>query len=164
MVVTLPSSVAAWTAREPTVTAPPKTVAPLDTVSASPAPVTGPVKLMPLPLSDKASNITPGDTTSTIAPNLPSPPVGSNANSVDYLRAAQSALQGGRTGEAQQSLEMAQTRLLDRSVVMGQTNNPSENPAVSQISQALKALAHNDRAQTMQLIQSTIPMATASAQ
>jgi hypothetical protein len=49
-------------------------------------------------------------------------------------------------------------------VVMGQTNNPSDNPAVSQISQALKALAHGDRAQTMQLIQSTIPMATASAQ
>jgi len=49
-------------------------------------------------------------------------------------------------------------------VVMGQTSNPSDNPAVSQISQALKALAHNDRAQTMQLIQSTIPMATASAQ
>jgi hypothetical protein len=29
----------------------------------------------------------------------------------------------------QQSLEMAQTRLLDRSVPMGQTNNPSDNPA-----------------------------------
>ena len=119
---------------------------------------------MSLPLGTRASNIDQRDTHSSIAPNLPSPRVGENANAVDYLRAAQSALQGGRTGEAQQSLEMAQTRLLDRSVVMGQTNNPSENPAVSQISQALKALAHNDRAQTMQLIQSAIPMATASAQ
>ncbi len=79
-----------------------------------------------------------------------------------YLRAAQSALQAGRTGEAQQSLEMAQTRLLDRSVPMGQTNNPSDNPAVSQMSQALKALAAGDRAQTMQLIQSAIPAAMAS--
>ena len=33
-----------------------------------------------LPLSDKASNITPQDTTSTIAPNLPSPAVGPDAS------------------------------------------------------------------------------------
>ena len=91
------------------------------------------------------------------------PACGAGRESADYLRAAQASLPAGRTGEAQQSLEMAQTRLLDRSVVMGQTDNPSDNPAVSQISQALKALAHGDRAQTMQLIQSTIPIATASA-
>ena len=60
---------------------------------------------------------------------------------MDYLRAAQSALQAGRTGETQQALEMAQTRLLDRSVPQAQTNNPSDNPAVTQVSQALKALA-----------------------
>ncbi len=59
---------------------------------------------------------------------------------------------------------MAQTRLLDRSVPMGQTNNPSDNPAVTQISQALQALAARDRAQAMQLIQSAIPAATASSQ
>ena len=110
-----------------------------------------------MPMGTRASNIDASDTRSMIAPNLPSPPVGPNANAVDYLRAAQSALQAGRTGEAQQSLEMAQTRLLDRSVPMGQTNNPSDNPAVTQISQALKALAAGDRAQTMQLIQSAIP-------
>lgn len=119
---------------------------------------------MSLPMGTRASNIDAADTRSVIAPNLPSPPLDRNASAADFLRAAQTALQANRTGEAQQSLEMAQTRLLDRSVVMGQTNNPSENPAVSQISQALKALAHNDRAQTMQLIQSAIPMATASAQ
>ncbi len=112
---------------------------------------------MSMPMGTHASNIDAGDTRSTIAPNLPSPPIGPNANAADYLRAAQSALQANRTGEAQQSLEMAQTRLLDRSVPMGQTNNPSDNPAVSQVSQALKALAAGDRAQTMQLIQSAIP-------
>lgn len=119
---------------------------------------------MSLPMGTRASNIDPSDTRSMIAPNLPSPAIGPNASAVDYLRAAQSALQAGRTGEAQQSLEMAQTRLLDRSVPMGQTNNPTDNPAVIQISQALKALAAGDRAQTMQLIQSAIPAATASAQ
>ena len=119
---------------------------------------------MSMPMGTRASNIDQSNTRSMIAPNLPSPSIGANANAVDYLRAAQSALQAGRTGEAQQSLEMAQTRLLDRSVPMGQTNNPSDNPAVTQVSQALKALAAGDRAQTMQLIQSAIPAATALAQ
>lgn len=118
---------------------------------------------MSLPLGTRASNIDQSDTHSSIAPNLPSPRVGENANAVDYLRAAQSALQSGRTGEAQQSLEMAQTRLLDRSVPQAQTSNPSDNPAVSQISQALKAVAAGDRMRSMQLIDSAIPSAMAMA-
>jgi hypothetical protein len=119
---------------------------------------------MSMPMGYRASNIDQSNTRSWIAPNLPSPAIGPNANAVDFLRAAQSALQAGRTGEAQQSLEMAQTRLLSRSVPMGQTGNPSDNPAVAQISQALRALSAGDRAQTMQLIQSAIPAATALAQ
>ena len=47
-------------------------------------------------------------------PNLPTTLVGPNATPADYLRAAQQSLQAGRTGEAQQALEMAETRLLDR--------------------------------------------------
>jgi len=116
-----------------------------------------------LPMGNRASNIDQNNTRSVIAPNLPSPNVGSNATAGDYLYAAQAALQAGRTGEAQQSLEMAQTRLLDRSVPQAQTNDRSDNPAVSQISMALKALAAGDRAQTMQLIQSAMPAATAMA-
>lgn len=119
---------------------------------------------MSLPMGTHASNINPTDTRSQIAPNLPSPAVGPNATAADYLQAAQAALQAGRTGEAQQSLEMAQTRMLDRSTPQFQTGNPSDNPAVSQISRALQALAAGDRAQCAQLIQQTIPMATASAQ
>jgi hypothetical protein len=119
---------------------------------------------MSMPMGTRASNIDQRDTRSVIAPNLPTPPVGPSANPADYLRAAQSALQAGHTGEAQQALEMAQTRLLDRSVPMTQTDKPSDNPAVRQISEALKALAAGDRAQTMDLIQSAIPAATASAQ
>lgn len=118
---------------------------------------------MSLPMGTRASNIDQSDTRSMIAPNLPTPPLGPDASAADYLRAAQNSLQAGRTGEAQQALEMAQTRLLDRSVPMGQTNNPSDNPAVTQISQALKALAAHDRMQTMQLIQSALPAATAMA-
>jgi hypothetical protein len=119
---------------------------------------------MSLPMGTRASNIDAADTRSVIAPNLPSPQLDRNASAVDFLRAAQTALQANRTGEAQQSLEMAQTRLLDRSVPMGQTNNPSDHPAVTQVSQALRALAAGDRAQTMQLIQAAIPAAMASSQ
>ena len=119
---------------------------------------------MSLPLGTNASNIDQSDTRSQIAPNLPSPVIGPEASPADYLRAAQQSLAAGRTGEAQQSLEMAETRLLDRSVPMGQSGVPAQNPVIGQINQALRALAAGDRAQTMQLIQAAIPGAMASTQ
>jgi hypothetical protein len=118
---------------------------------------------MSMPMGTRSSNIDQNDTRSLIAPNLPSPPVGADSDPVGYLRAAQGALRAGHTGETQQALEMAQTRLLDRSVAMGQTSNPSDNPAVLQITQALRALASGDRARTMQMIEAAIPAATALA-
>lgn len=114
------------------------------------------------PRSSRASNINTMDTRSTIAPNLPSPSLGPGASAADYLRAAQSSLAAGRTGEAQQALEMAQTRLLDRSVAYGQTNEPDSNPAVRQISDALQALAANDRMRASRIIQDAIPAAQAA--
>ena len=119
---------------------------------------------MSMPMGTTASNINPTDTRSEIAPNLPSPAIGDNASAPDYLAAAQNALAAGRTGEAQQALEMAQTRLLDRSVPLFQTNAPSGNPAVGQISQALQALAAGDRQNCMQLIQAAIPNARMAEQ
>ena len=77
------------------------------------------------PFSNNASNIGPQDTTSTIAPNLPAPDVGPNAPPRAFLVAARSALLAGRTGEAQQALEMAVTRTLDRSVPLFQTGVPA---------------------------------------
>jgi hypothetical protein len=118
---------------------------------------------MSLPMGNTVSNVDRQDTRSAIAPNLPSPQLGPDASPADYLRAAQTALAAGRTGEAQQALEQAQTRLLDRSVAYGQTNMPSDNPAVAQITRALHALAAGDTAQCMQLIQSAIPATQAMA-
>jgi hypothetical protein len=109
-----------------------------------------------LPLSDKASNISPGDTTSTIAPNLPSPPIGENASVRDYLAAARAALLRGRTGEAQQALEMAETRALDRSVPLFQTNVPDSSSLVGEIGQALQALGGGDRGRAVQIIEAAI--------
>jgi len=82
---------------------------------------------------------------SVIAPALPVPDVGEDAPATAYLHSAEAALATGRSGEAQEALEMAQTRLLDRSVPLGQTGVPSADPAVQQISAALQALAAGDR-------------------
>jgi hypothetical protein len=105
-----------------------------------------------LPLSNKASNIEAADTRSTIAPTLPASSIGNDGASHDYLRAARASLVGGRTGQAQQSLEMAETRVLDRSVAAGQTAAPSDSQLVSQIRDARRALGAGNRTRAIQLI------------
>jgi hypothetical protein len=112
-----------------------------------------------LPMSDKAGNITPADTNSPIAPNLPSPPIGENATPRDYLLAARTALLLGRTGEAQQALEMAETRALDRSVPLFQTNVRIADPLIGEIEQALHALSEGDRGRVVQIIETALPHA-----
>lgn len=105
-----------------------------------------------LPLSSNASNIVPADTRSDIAPTLPAPAIGQEAATHDYLVAARASLVAGRTGQAQQSLEMAETRALDRSVQQGQTQTPSNSQLVSRIRDARHALGSGDRARTIRLI------------
>jgi hypothetical protein len=93
------------------------------------------------PLSDAASNIDSADTHSTIAPHFPEPAVGEGASADTLLRAAEAALASHRTGTAQQALEMAETRLLDRSTPVGTADVPDQNMAVQQVATARKALA-----------------------
>ena len=109
-----------------------------------------------LPMSNKASNITKADTRSVLAPNLPSPPLGEKASSRDYLVAARGALAAGRTGEAQQALEMAETRALDRSVPLFQTTASIEDPLVAEIEDALHTLSAGDRFRSMRIIEASI--------
>lgn len=97
----------------------------------------------------------------TVAPSLPPPPLDENARPSAFLDASLTALLSGRTGEAQESLEMAQTRLLDRSVPLYQTGNPSDNPAVRQIGQALAALQAGDRVGCARLIRQALDTAHA---
>jgi hypothetical protein len=92
---------------------------------------------------------------------LPTPDLPEGSKPSDYLRAAQGALAAGHTGMAEEALERAQTRLLDRSVPLFQTDNPSSNPISQQITQARQALAARDRGACMQLIQTAIASATA---
>jgi hypothetical protein len=78
--------------------------------------------------------------------------VGDDATTRDYLRAARASLVAGRTGQAQQSLEMAETRVLSRSVPQGQVNVPSDSQLVSEIRDARRALGDKDSAHAIQII------------
>jgi hypothetical protein len=111
---------------------------------------------MSLPTSDQAGNITPQDTASPIAARLPDPPVDDNAAIHDYLLAARNALAAGRSGEAQESLERAETRALDRSVPLFQTSTPSADPTVERITRVLQTLGNGDRLEAMRLLEQAI--------
>ena len=105
-----------------------------------------------LPTSTRASNNVPADTRSVIAPTLPAPPVGPNASARDYLAAARASLVAGQTGQAQESLEMAETRALDRPVVPSQVKVPSDSFFIARIGDARRALGLGDRAQALAMI------------
>jgi hypothetical protein len=84
------------------------------------------------PTSNSASNINPGDTSSTIAPQLPTPASGEDNAPTEYLIAARQALAAGRTGEAQEALERAETRLADRSTPLFRTNEAARGPVIDE--------------------------------
>jgi hypothetical protein len=93
------------------------------------------------PASAQASNIDGADTHSAIAPHLPRPMVGENAGPDGYLRAADRALAAHKTGAAQQALEMAETRLLDRSTAPDAASRPDQNPRIAAVAAARQDLA-----------------------
>jgi hypothetical protein len=104
------------------------------------------------PSSSQASNILPSDTQSPIAPTLPTPPDSPSASPSAYLRTAQQALADHRTGEAQEALERAETRMLDRSTRPSDANSPDDAPRVARITAARDALAHGDYQRANDLI------------
>ncbi len=137
-------------------------------VSPPPAPAVtaAPAALTPIPLTlppPPAVAATPGvkperaagtpPARSPIVARLPTPPLSPEASPADFLRAARGALAAGRNGEARSALEMAQTRLLDRSVDARKPITPSHDLAVKQITEAIDALAANDRMTCLRYIE-----------
>ncbi len=112
------------------------------------------------PSSDRASNIAGAAAAPEVAPSLPVPNVGPNASAQDWLNAARAALALGQTGKAQEAMERAQTRLLDRSVPLFQTRQLSTHPAIPLISEALRALGAGDREGAMRYLDQALPLAT----
>ncbi|UPG71017.1 hypothetical protein MVG78_10330 [Roseomonas gilardii subsp. gilardii] len=92
------------------------------------------------PAATVASNILPADTHGVVAPSLPEPRFGDEAHPARYLHAALSDLDSHHTGAAEQALEMAETRLLDRSVTPARADIPDHAPVVRMISDARTAL------------------------
>ncbi len=117
-----------------------------------------------LPLSNNASNITANDSHSLIAPRLPTPAVSESAPPAMFLRAARDALAAGRTGEAQEALERAETRALSRPVRPSLARQPSGSPLVQQIAQARTALSGGDRQGAIRLIDSALGNPDATGQ
>jgi len=109
------------------------------------------------PESRRPSNIDRADTRSEIAPALPMPPVHGNGPEA-YLAAADRALARHQGGEAQEALERAETRLLDRAVPAGQGNMPEHDPRLTQIHDARMALANHDWNAARQSIQQAMNM------
>ena len=101
-----------------------------------------------LPMSNQASNIGHGDTKSSIAPRLPSPNAGMEGDGqpVSLLGAAQRALKAGHTGMAQEALERAETRLLDRSTTQAAAATPDQGMVIGHIESARTALGRGDKA------------------
>lgn len=96
------------------------------------------------PVSTHAANIDRADTRSVIAPALPAPHLGRGASPESYMRAAERALDRHRTGEAQAALEMAETRLLDRSIDPQQASLPDQSPEIRELTEARRRLARGD--------------------
>ena len=105
-----------------------------------------------LPLSPRASNITPADTASTIAPTPPEPAVGPDATVSTLLAAASQSIASGQTGTGEEALEQAETQILQRAVPQIPADYTSTDPVVLQIDQARQALGNNDTAGATQRI------------
>ena len=105
-----------------------------------------------LPMSNRASNNAPADARSVIAPRLPDPNVSPDAGPEQYLMVARQALAAHQTGVAQEALERAETRALDRSVAPSRANDPNGEKLIQQITDARNALATGDTGTAMQLI------------
>ena len=120
------------------------------------AAIAAPALAQSTPTTNNATNINPQGSPGTYAPRLPEPQAGEDATVRRYLEDARRALATGRTGEAQEALEHAETRLLDRSVAPSRINDPSRNPQANAVAQARLALGAGDRAGAMRIIDASL--------
>jgi hypothetical protein len=79
-----------------------------------------------------------------IVPPLPVPSLGPEATPGQYLQAAQQEVTRHHAGAAQEALERAETRLLDRATAPSRADQPDNAPAIQDISQAIAAVRKHD--------------------
>jgi hypothetical protein len=105
-----------------------------------------------LPLSSTAGNIAPDDTNNLVAGRLPEPAIDPNAPPAAFIEDARQALAAGRTGEAQEAIERAESRVLNRAVAPSLASTPSHQPLVQQLRDARMALGSGDKPRTMEIL------------
>jgi hypothetical protein len=101
-------------------------------------------------LGTDATAAPPSAKARTISAALPSPRLGPNGETGDYLRAAYAAIAQGRVQLARQSLEMAETRAIGGAVSSGAL--PGDSPKATVIRNALRSLGEGDRRQAREYI------------
>ena len=99
----------------------------------------------------------------TAAPPLPAPALDDNSPPQAFIDAAMKAIAVGHLGEAQEAIERAESRALDRSVKPSLAGQPSQQPLVQQLSQARQALSAGDKLQAVQLLQAAAANPSAKA-
>jgi hypothetical protein len=99
----------------------------------------------------------------TIATPEPVPPVDENAPPQAFLQAARQSLAAGRTGEAMEAMERAETRALDRSVRPSRANIPDTQPFITLVAAARAALDAHDRATALAKIDEALALTPAPA-
>jgi hypothetical protein len=114
---------------------------------------------MSLPRSDRAGNLDAATTHSALAPNLPAPQNSGGVRAL--LMEARQDLAADRSGAAQEALERAETRALDRSVPVGSEHIPAGDPVVSAVSQARAALAAGNMRGAIGIIDAALPQLAA---
>ena len=104
-----------------------------------------PIDLRPAPQTTGARDPAAAGSRSTIAPRLALPTVPADDSPPAFLEAARSAIGRGRTAEAQEALERAETRLLDRAVTVNSMRDSAGRRAVLDIGVARQGLAARNR-------------------
>lgn len=84
---------------------------------------------------------------------LPAPALDDNAPPRAFIEAAMHAIAAGNTGEAQEAIERAESRLLTRSVKPSQARTPDQKPLIQQLADARHALASGDRMGAITILQ-----------
>lgn len=122
------------------------------TGEATQAPPAAPAESVPHPRAASRSGAGQSD---VLAP-LPSADLRPDGTAMQYLHSARDALDRHQRGEAEEALERAETRMLDRSTTPTSADHPDAAPPIQQIGDARRALSRGDTARAEQLISQVI--------
>jgi hypothetical protein len=144
------TSVAAWLTALATIAAASASAQPIDLFA-------------PPTLTAPPNNAPPSDTHAATAPPLLGPALPADEPPRAFLEAARRALEAGRTEEAREALERAETRFLNGPAAPVQASSPERQDAVLAIGEARRALAAYNRQGAVRAIDDALAAVTLAA-